>query len=316
PSASAPAWRSWNRPACWPPASTAAFAPRPAAAAPGCRPKPCHFRCCSPCCRKTTPCPCTSAARSPARRNCAAAAMAAGRLQAGALPLPLLQRVLRQDVALPLHRSGQVAGAAALRRGRDGRWQGEGRLHSDAGALRLDAASEREVFGYRALALDWRLDGGRLEAELDTGLAADGRITARLATGTDPAAALDGELDLDVRELTWLERFSEDLAAPAGRLHGRLQLAGTRAAPVLSGQAQLSGFQAELPALGLKLREGDFSLDGQADGSTRLNGAITSGDGRLQVAGELNLRDAQAPLLLALRGKAVTLANPHELHAL
>ncbi|HLS83236.1 MAG TPA: translocation/assembly module TamB domain-containing protein [Arenimonas sp.] len=249
-------------------------------------------------------------------RLCAEAGSGRARLQAEALPLSLLQPWLPQDDALPLHLSGQVAGAAELRRGRDGRWQGEGRLHSDAGALRLDAASEREVFGYRALALDWRLDGGRLEAELDTGLAADGRITARLATGTDPAAALDGELDLDVRELTWLELFSEDLAAPAGRLHGRLQLAGTRAAPVLSGQAQLSGFQAELPALGLKLREGDFSLDGQADGSTRLNGAITSGDGRLQVAGELNLRDAQAPLLLALRGKAVTLANTPEFHAI
>src|SRR5690606_23709055 len=151
-------------------------------------------------------------------RLCAEAGSGRARLQAELLPLSLLQPWLPQDDALPLHLSGQVAGAAELRRGRDGRWQGAGRLHSDAGALRLDRAARREVCGDRALARDWRREGGRLQAEPVAGLAADGRITARRATGTGPAAALVGDLDLDVRELTWLELFSEDLAAPAGRL--------------------------------------------------------------------------------------------------
>ncbi|KAA2284277.1 translocation/assembly module TamB domain-containing protein [Arenimonas fontis] len=248
-------------------------------------------------------------------RLCAEAGGGEARLQAEALPLSLLQPWLPQDEGVPMHLAGSVDGEALLRQGRDGFWRGQGQLRSGEGALRLDEQSDRVVFGYSALSLDWTLDGDALQATLSAGLADEGKVTARLAAGLADTAALDGDLALDVRNLTWLELFSEDLASPRGRLHGRMQLTGTRGEPQLSGQARLGAFEAELPALGLQLREGEFTLDGQADGSTRLSGQLRSGEGLLQVEGSLNLRDDTAPLRVALVGSGVSLANTAEFQA-
>lgn len=247
---------------------------------------------------------------------CAQATGDRATLAADALPLALLQPWLPQDEGVPMHLSGRVDGQAQLQRGRDGTWRGGGRFDSPLGALRLDEDSDRVVFGYRDLGLDWRFDGEWLEADVTAALANDGRVEARLRTGLAGTDALTGELVLDVRELTWLELFSEDLASPTGRLQGRLGLAGTRAAPEFSGQARLADFAAELPALGLRLREGGFLVTGQPDGATRIEGSVRSGDGRLDFDGSLNFRDAQAPLQLVLRGTGVTLASTAEFYAI
>ncbi len=237
-------------------------------------------------------------------------------LEAEALPLALLQPWLPRDEGVPMHLTGRLDGQARLQRGRDGRWRGGGRFDSPLGALRLDEQAERVIFGYRELGLDWRFDGEWLEATLSALLANEGRIDASLRTGLADAAPLTGELVLDVRELTWLELFSEDLAAPAGRLQGRLGLAGTRAAPEFAGQARLADFSAEMPALGLRLREGEFLLTGQPDGTTRLEGSLRSGEGRLRFDGSLNFRQPDAPLQLVLRGQRVTLASTAEFFAI
>ena len=119
-----------------------------------------------------------------------------------------------------------------------------------------------------------------------------------------------------MRDLTWLELFSEDLAAPRGMLAGTLAIAGTRADPALSGTATLAGFAAELPALGLRLTQGAFELEGRADGAVRVTGRVRSGDGVLALDGSLDLGADDAPLVLALDGDDVTLANTPELQVI
>ena len=258
-------------------------------------------------------------------RSCLVAETMSGRLcltaqgnsltvEGEALPLALAQPWLSPDEALVLQVDGSLDLRADLQRGRDGAWRGEGRLDSARGALRLDEDLEREVFAYTDLAVQLRLDGDRLDGDLNAALADDGQVRARLRTGLADSAAMDGELQLDVRDLTWLELFSEDLAGPIGRLQGRMQIAGTRAEPAFSGQARLQQFAAELPALGLKLREGEAELAGTADGAVRVDGQVLSGDGRLRLDGSLNFRDHSAPLQLVLVGEDVTLASTAELY--
>ena len=258
-------------------------------------------------------------------RSCLAAQTGGGRLcvaatgrevtvQGEALPLALAQPWLADDQGVRLELDGTLDANAQLRRARDGRWSGTGRVVSERGALRLDEDLERDVFGYRDFALDVDVQGDAVTASLQAALAADGRVAARVRTGLAANAALEGELTLDVPDLTWLELFSEDLAAPSGRLQGQLQLAGTRAAPELSGQARLQAFTAELPAMGVKLTQGEFVLLGNADGTSRLDGSVRSGEGLLRVDGSLNFRDPTAPLQLVLRGENVTLASTPELY--
>ena len=253
------------------------------------------------------------AAQSGGGRLCVAATGRDVSVQGEALPLALAQPWLAGDRGVSLELDGTLDADAQLLRSGDGRWSGTGRVVSERGALRLEEDLEREVFGYRNLALDLQVQGDAVSADLQAALAAEGRISARIRTGLAATAALDGELTLDVPDLTWLELFSEDLAAPTGRLQGTLRLAGSRAAPEVSGQAQLRAFAAELPALGVKLTQGEFVLLGNADGTSRLDGSVRSGEGLLQVDGRLNFRDPAAPLQLELRGENVTLASTPEL---
>ena len=249
-------------------------------------------------------------------RLCASATGSAFELEGDALPLALAQPWLPDDDALPLFADGELALRANGQRGRDGRWRGEARVDSARGSLRLSPQSSREVFGYTALAAQATLANEQLDATLSATLAEGGSVSASLRSGLAAEATMIGQLQLDVRDLAWLELFSPDLASPVGRLQGRLVLAGSRAMPEISGQARLGGFAAELPSLGLKLAGGEFTLVGDVDGSARLDGSLRSGDGLLRFDGSLNFRDREAPLQLVLQGERVTLASTAEFYVI
>jgi len=246
-------------------------------------------------------------------RLCLAATGNTLSLDGEGLPLALAQPWWPQDEALPTALDGALSLQARLQREAGG-WRGEARATSPAGALRLDEGSARELIAYRDLLLNLTLAPDALRGDLSAALPANGRVAARFDVGLAEAAALAGELDIDARELAFLELLSQDLAAPTGRLQGRLTLGGTTAAPVLAGNARLAGFAAELPALGLKLSEGEFELDGQPDGITRLSGSLRSGEGRLRLDGSLDLGDPDSPLQLTLGGERVTFASTPELY--
>jgi translocation and assembly module TamB len=194
-------------------------------------------------------------------------------------------------------------------------WRGSATLTSANGGLRNSARARRDFVGYRDLRLDASFDPQRIEATLGAIFNDDGRIDARLATGWDGFAPLAGEVKVGTDELTWMELFSPDLVDPTGRLDADLRLSGTRAAPVVGGEAHLQAFAAELPALGIALGEGDLRLHAQADGNARIVGSLRSGDGVLQVDGTLGWRSDDAPLVLNLRGENVLLAETRQLRA-
>ena len=144
----------------------------------------------------------------------------------------------------------------------------------------------------------------------------DGRIDARIGTGWDDYAPLDGQLKIDTDELTWMELLSPDIVEPTGKLHADLQLSGTRAAPLIGGQGRLQQFATELPALGIALTGGDIRMDAQADGSARIAGSVKSGQGTLNVDGSLDWRSAETPLQLHVTGKDVLVSDTRQLRAI
>src|SRR5690606_24269473 len=145
--------------------------------------------------------------------------------------------------------------------------QGSVVLTSAEGGVRNSERSRNNLVGYRDLRLEATFDAARIEATLGSVFNDDGRIDARVATGWDAWSPLDGELAINTEELTFIELFSPDSVEPKSTLSGQLSLAGTRSEPLLGGQARLSGFSTELPALAILLEDGDVRLDAQADGS-------------------------------------------------
>ena len=231
------------------------------------------------------------------------------------VPLGLLAAYLpaREDGRAWLLR-GDVDVEAQVRP-RGASWQGTASVRSAEGGLALDARGRREILGYADLVLDARFDPQRMEADLNSALRPNGRVVAKIATGWDDYAPLSGDIQIDTETLTWLELFSPDIVDPTGRLNGRIALGGTRAQPTLGGQARLTAFRAELPSLALSLRDGDFRMDAQPDGSARIAGSVRSGEGTLQVGGSLGWQSDDTPLQLRLSGKNILVSDTRELRA-
>ena len=231
------------------------------------------------------------------------------------LPLALLQPYVPERDDRRAWKLRGVVDIDAQVRPRGETWQGTARVRSADGGLALDARSQRDSLGYANLDIDARFDPQRIEADIKSALTPNGRVAGRIATGWDAYAPLRGEIEIDTEALTWLELFSPDIVDPTGRLSGRIALGGTRAQPALGGQAQLSNFRAELPALALSLRDGDVRMDAQADGSARIVGSVRSGDGTLRLDGTLGWQSDSTPLKLALTGEKILISDTRELRA-
>ncbi|MGY0505707.1 translocation/assembly module TamB domain-containing protein [Luteimonas sp. e5] len=194
-------------------------------------------------------------------------------------------------------------------------WAGTVQLRSSRGALRLGQGSRDELMSYRELRLDANLTPQRIQATLQSGISGDGRVSARLDTGWDEFAPLAGEIDLDMRELSWLEVLVPDIVDPRGLVSGRISLSGTRGDPAIGGNAELTNLRAEVPAYGLVLSDGRFALRARADGNAQLSGSVRSGEGVLNVDGSLGWRGQDTPLVLNVKGSNVLLSDTRDLRA-
>ncbi|MBD7987350.1 translocation/assembly module TamB domain-containing protein [Luteimonas sp. Sa2BVA3] len=232
------------------------------------------------------------------------------------LPLALVGPYLpTQDSGRPWHLDGSIDIDARLRpAGRA--WQGHFNVASSDGALRTSPRSRRNVLSYSGLALDAVFDANRIDASLGLGFNGNGRIAARLRTGWDAYAPLQGEVTAATSELTWLELFSPDIVSPTGRLDADVSLSGTRAAPALGGYAALSDFAAEIPSLAIAIVDGQARLDARPDGDARISGSLgTGGEGRLAIDGSLGWRSPGAPLQLRVSGNDVLVSDTRDLRA-
>jgi translocation and assembly module TamB len=194
-------------------------------------------------------------------------------------------------------------------------WIGEATLVSNDGGLRFSERARRDVVGWQALRIGAEFNPQRIAATLDARLFDGDPLTAQLETGWDEYAPLSGSISFDTDELTWMELFSPDIVSPTGSLTARIALGGTRAQPALGGDARLTGFATEIPALGLDLTDGNLRMDAQPDGSARIAGSVRSGRGVLDVDGSLGWRGDDVPLVLNLRGSDVLVSDTRDLFA-
>ena len=100
---------------------------------------------------------------------------------------------------------------------------------------------------------------------------------------------------------------------PTGLIEGHVSLRGTRGTPSLGGEAKLSNFKGEFPALGLTFDQGSGSFTAQPDGSAKITAQANSGKGTLYVDGGLSWFGDAQPLQLHIHGENVLLSNTPEL---
>ena len=187
---------------------------------------------------------------------------------------------------------------------------------SSGGGVRLGRRARRDALAYSDLVLEARFTPQDIQGSFSTVLDESGSVRAQLQTGWNAYSPLAGTIDVDISELVWVELFSPDIVEPQGHLVGQVALGGTRAEPSLGGQARLSGFTTELPALGILLEDGDVRLDARGDGTATIAGSVRSGEGALTIDGNLGWGGPDAaPLVLEVGGEDVLVSNTRDLRA-
>lgn len=196
----------------------------------------------------------------------------------------------------------------------DGALQGQLDARVPALTLRPELA-EAAPLTLADLRLRADLDPARAQLELESRINESGQLSAalELADPMTPAGALSGRLDLNLPDISALAGFSDQVAAAQGRLEGHVSLAGTREAPKLDGTLSLADLAAQLPALGITLRDGQLSARQDADGSLSLDGRLGMGDGVLEASGRVALdAESRAQAQLSLRGTDLTVMDTPE----
>ncbi|PTN56507.1 pathogenicity protein [Stenotrophomonas panacihumi] len=229
-----------------------------------------------------------------------------------ALPLTLIQPWLPPNEGRQVHLRGELTVDGSFRP-RGNAWEGAFKVTSLEGGIRLGDNSRGEVVRYDHFSLTGDFNPQKIQGYLGIGFAGNGFVDARFNTGWDTYAPLNGELYLNMSRLSWLQLFVADLVNPKGNVEGHVSLRGTRSQPQLGGEAVLKDFTGEYPSLGLTLNDGQGRVSAQPDGSARIVANVRSGEGTLNVDGDLSWYGERTPLKLNIRGDRVLLYNTPEL---
>ena len=234
------------------------------------------------------------------------------KIRGDALPLALVQPWLPPQSGRRLHLRGELTLDGQIRP-RGNAWEGSAKIASLEGGIRLGDNARGELVRYDQFSATLEMTPAQINAKLGVGFQGNGFVDAKVQTGWDANAPLNGELYLNMSRLYWLELFSPDIVRPTGLIEGHVSLRGTRGTPSLGGDAKLSNLKGEFPALGLTFDQGSGSFTAQPDGSARITAQANSGKGTLFVDGGLSWFGDAQPLQLHIHGENVLLSNTPEL---
>src|SRR5690606_37591789 len=154
---------------------------------------------------------------------------------------------------------GELNGRGRIRLAADNSLTGQVQIDATPGRIRLAEAdaADRDLVAWTVLSTTVELDGTRQSLDALIELSPAGQLRADIDTRPDEAGAtaLSGSVEMALPDLSFIELLTPDIVHPVGELRGQLVVAGTTAAPRVNGNIDLSGFRAELPALGLQLRD-------------------------------------------------------------
>ncbi len=224
------------------------------------------------------------------------------------LPLALLVRLGAPEA--PIAIDGLLAGAGDIRRGADGALQGQATVTSDHGSITYTDRPERPLLAYQRFEASATLSPtathATVHADLGQGSRLQGDVTLTGAPGT--AQALSGRIDAELADLGFVELLTTELVNASGQLSAHYTLAGTTTEPEVAGSLALKRFAAEVPAAGIRLKNGSIRVRAADMEHFTLEGTLESGEGRLVLSGTGGV-GATAPLDARIRGEGFLAAD-------
>ena len=211
--------------------------------------------------------------------------------------LPLALGNALATAELPIKLEGTLQGHGEIRRTPQGELFGDVLIASDSGSVFRHIAAvpgdetqepPQKLLGYRGFKVAATLSGPDARATFDTQLEPNATLHGEanvhdLGRAETPIA---GRVRGQIPDLAPLAVFAPQLANVHGRIDADIALAGTAQRPEISGLVSGAELAADIPAIGLKLKNGQLQVRPAASGDITVEGAIVSGDGRLQFAGK------------------------------
>jgi translocation and assembly module TamB len=202
------------------------------------------------------------------------------------LPLALVMALTQPE--FPYIVKGQIEGRGDIRRAPDGALFGDATLSSASGNVAEEGEEGDPLLSYQNFQLNADLNGdtahGTAQMAFNNGGNVQGEVTLGNLRGAAPT--VQGRGSLSVGDLSPIGLFVTQLANIKGRADGEVSVRGTINDPQIDGNAQVRDFAAELPLLGLQLKDGQLQANASGSGAIKLNGHITSGDGQITFDGE------------------------------
>jgi translocation and assembly module TamB len=211
------------------------------------------------------------------------------------LPLALGNALATAD--LPIKLEGTLQGHGEIRRTPQGELFGDVLIESDAGSISRQIAgapgdetqdAPQKLLAYRALRVSATLSGpdarGAFETQLEPNATLRGEGSIHDLGRAESSIA--GRLRGRIPDLAPLGVFVPQLANVHGRVDADIAVAGTVQAPELSGLVSAADLAADIPAIGLRLKNGQLQARPAPSGEIAVDGGIVSGDGRLAFAGK------------------------------
>jgi translocation and assembly module TamB len=217
-----------------------------------------------------------------------------------ALPLSLANVLVPAD--LPVTITGVIEGQGNVRKTAQGEWQGNAEIRSPSG--RIDQKLEGEegatetLFSYDQFRVAANLNGRDARASVGANLMEGGSLQGEVALNGlgEPSTPVNGRVALRLPTLVPVAAFAPQLANVRGRVDAKADLRGTLQQPDIEGELLVADLATDVPAIGLRLKNGRVEAKPAPDGSFALKGGIQSGDGTLNfdgratVAGEVDLK--------------------------
>jgi len=210
----------------------------------------------------------------------------------------------------------------------DGMINGDANIDlGDTLSAKLDLKIEPGIFAYldpQGQGISMQHHGGEVQGlmnkqelkanwklELDQHLLAGNIHIPRAELDADPMSApLTGSIEVDLKDLNLVTAFVPVIHKIDGIADVNLQLEGRVNDPRISGHAQVLASSIDIPLAGLELRDANISINGNGGNKLNIQGEVSSGEGRLDLNGDLVLDGEQGwPLQLVLKGEQFQAAN-------
>lgn len=209
------------------------------------------------------------------------------------VPLALANSLASEE--LPLRFKGLVGGQGDIRRDAEGNLFGNASILSDSGSLSRvlavaeddQPAEEETLLTYRDFRIEANLSGQDARASINAGLQENGSIQGEgeVRGLNQPDARIDARLNASLPDLSPFGVFAPQIANLQGRLDARGSVTGSLQEPAITGEVTAAELAVDVPAVGLRLKNGRLDVRPSSPEEFQISGGIDSGDGSIKFAG-------------------------------